>query len=322
MNRSTSAVSALTMAFCGKGGVGKTTTATATALWLASQGKRVCLLDTDRGHSVPRALGLNKADIPVNTLCNTAVNLDIVVIDATKFVNVVEATQNLGWGMDQYLAQFPDDKGLIAWADILNGFFGAPTDIVTLEKFVVLVGFLVELQDKDYDYIIIDVEPTAGLERLLSGADRMSNSILKLSKQSGFFLTLLGAKMPHVRDYLVGSYIKEADYYTGRIQWAVAMIRAAAFFLVCIPEEEPIRQTIDVRELITGFGGKVAGCIVNRSRTPGALQPNHDELIGLLKSHEVSILHSSERPQMHVDPDDKRRALQDMGGEICKHYSL
>lgn len=307
-----------TAAFCGKGGVGKTTKATATALWLASQGKRVCLLDTDRGHSVPRALGLDKASIPVNTLCKVGENLDVVVIDGTKFVSVRTAKEEHGWTISQYLDQFPGDKGLIAWADMLNAFFGAPTDIATVEKFIVLVAFLVELEEQGYDYIVIDVEPTAGLERLLTGADRMSQSLLNLKGQKKFFLNLIGVRMPDIKAYLEGSYIKQANVYTKRIQRAVTMIKQAAFFLVCTPEEEPVRQTFDVSELINGFGGSLAGCVVNRVQG----KPHEEDLLALLCDHNVSILRTSESSIFHTDPDSKRNALEEMGREICDHYSL
>ena len=137
--RTTQAISALVLVFCGKGGVGKTTKATSTGVWLASTGKRVCIIDTDRGHSVPRALGLKKGSVPKNALHNVGGSLDIVVIDQSTFINVVDAKEKGGIGMENYLKQFPQDKGLIAWADILNGFFGAPTDTTAVDKFITLV---------------------------------------------------------------------------------------------------------------------------------------------------------------------------------------
>ena len=45
--------------FGGKGGVGKTTTSSATAVWLADSGLRVLLVSSDPAHSTSDSLGVN-----------------------------------------------------------------------------------------------------------------------------------------------------------------------------------------------------------------------------------------------------------------------
>lgn len=47
-----------TFFFTGKGGVGKTTTATATAISLADRGRRVLLLSTDPASNLDEVLGV------------------------------------------------------------------------------------------------------------------------------------------------------------------------------------------------------------------------------------------------------------------------
>jgi anion-transporting ArsA/GET3 family ATPase len=311
---------ALALAFCGKGGVGKTTQATSTARWLASQGYRVCILDTDRGHSVPRALGRKKGEIPANTLFNVEPNLDVVIIEGKEFVSATKAFKELRWSVDQYLEQFPGDMGLVPWADMLKCFFGVPADIPTVEKFVVLVYFLLKLKEEKYDVIIVDVEPTGGLERLLSGVDDMSNSLVNLGNKSNrsLFISMLGVKMPHVVGYLKGDYLKKASHYTKRIKEAVTMLQHTLFFGVSIPEEEGIDQLKDNQILIESFGGTLAGIIVNRVRD----LPYERELIASLGVHGVPVLEHKERLVMHESAEGKRASLEQMGKDVVEHFEL
>ena len=63
--------------YTGKGGVGKTSIAAATALFLANLGKKVILISTDQAHSLGDVLDkkLNRK------FCQVFHNLDVVEID-------------------------------------------------------------------------------------------------------------------------------------------------------------------------------------------------------------------------------------------------
>ena len=66
--------------YTGKGGVGKTSMATATAIFLANSGKKVILLSTDQAHSLGDILAkkINKENSQIFP------NLDVVEIDPTE----------------------------------------------------------------------------------------------------------------------------------------------------------------------------------------------------------------------------------------------
>ena len=51
--------------FGGKGGVGKTTTSAATAIWLADAGLRVLLVSSDPAHSTSDSLGVKLGPVPM-----------------------------------------------------------------------------------------------------------------------------------------------------------------------------------------------------------------------------------------------------------------
>ncbi len=141
--------------FTGKGGVGKTTVAAATAVSCARRGLRTIILSTDPAHSLADAFDLPLGDTPMRI----ETNLDGQQLDARiRF----EA----------------------AWAEIRDyavemlGWVGA--DAVEAEELAVVPGLdevfaLADIKDHaasgNYDVIVVDCAPTAETLRLLSLPD-------------------------------------------------------------------------------------------------------------------------------------------------------
>lgn len=144
--------------FTGKGGVGKTTVAAATALRCAELGHRTIAVSTDPAHSLADALERHLDGRPVAV----ADRLWAQQLDATERW---EET----WGeVQEYLAQLFDWAGL---------------DAVEAEELAVLPGLdeLFALTDINtlarsgrYDVVVVDCAPTADTLRLLSLPDVLS----------------------------------------------------------------------------------------------------------------------------------------------------
>lgn len=141
--------------FTGKGGVGKTTVATATAVRAAESGARTLVCSTDPAHSLGDALDVSLGDQPTPVTGR----LDGQELDART--RLEEA-----WGeIREYLV------ALFDWA-------GA--DAVEAEELAVIPGLdevfaLAELRARaesgEYDVIVVDCAPTAETLRLLSLPD-------------------------------------------------------------------------------------------------------------------------------------------------------
>ena len=138
--------------FTGKGGVGKTTTAAATALACADAGQRTIVLSTDPAHSLGDAFDVELGDLSV------------------------EIAPNL-WGQ-QLDAQ---DRMEDAWDDIRRYleevFRWGGVDEIEAEELAVVPGLdeifaLTDIKryanDGDWDTIVVDCAPTAETIRLLS----------------------------------------------------------------------------------------------------------------------------------------------------------
>jgi arsenite-transporting ATPase len=147
-------ISTRVLLFTGKGGVGKTTVAAATALRCADAGLRTVILSTDAAHSLGDSF-----DVHLDS------RLRRVTDDADLHAEQLDATERLeeAWGdIQRYLVAVLD------WA-------GA--DAIEAEELAVLPGLdeLFSLTDirtyaasGDWDVVVVDCGPTAETIRLLS----------------------------------------------------------------------------------------------------------------------------------------------------------
>ena len=138
--------------FTGKGGVGKTTTAAATALACADRGARTLVLSTDPAHSLADAFDLTLGTQPT-------------VVAPGLWGQQLDATERMeeSWGDIQAWLQ-----DVFAWAGL---------DAVEAEELAVLPGLdeifaLADLKahasSGEWDVIVVDCAPTAETLRLLS----------------------------------------------------------------------------------------------------------------------------------------------------------
>ena len=144
--------------FTGKGGVGKTTTAAATALACADRGARTLVLSTDPAHSLADAFDL-------------ALGTQPTVVAPGLWGQQLDATERMeeSWGDIQAWLQ-----DVFAWAGL---------DAVEAEELAVLPGLdeifaLADLKTHassgEWDVIVVDCAPTAETIRLLSLPDVLS----------------------------------------------------------------------------------------------------------------------------------------------------
>ena len=138
--------------YTGKGGVGKTTTAAATAAFAASLGRRVLVASADAAHSLGDVFGERLGPEP-RTL---APSLDAVEVDA-------RAETERHWGsIRDYLAQLFRHQGIEdVVADELALLPGAEelTTLLALEAFAT---------GSAYDFVVVDCAPTGAALRLLT----------------------------------------------------------------------------------------------------------------------------------------------------------
>ncbi len=144
--------------FTGKGGVGKTTVAAATALRAARGGKRTLVMSTDPAHSLSDAF-----DAPLSG--------DATELEANLWGQQIDAQARLeeGWReIQEYVLTLLDWGGVDAVAaeelSIIPG----------LDEIFSLTDVKRAAESEDYDLLVVDCAPTAETLRLLSLPDALS----------------------------------------------------------------------------------------------------------------------------------------------------
>lgn len=156
--------------YTGKGGVGKTSLAAATALGAAGHGHRTLVISTDSAHSLGDSLGVVLGPDPVRV----ADGVDGLEID------VLTELQRNWKAVNEYLLLLLSSKGV---------------EEITAQEVVVLPGMeliaaLLRLdtleQERKYDTVILDTAPTAETIRLLSfpgAVDWYFQHVLRLQRR-------------------------------------------------------------------------------------------------------------------------------------------
>ncbi len=142
--------------FTGKGGVGKTSVACATAIRLADAGKRVLLISTDPASNLDEVLGVRLGNAP--TAVPDVPNLKALNIDPEASAKAYRESM-----VAPYRGVLPD----AAVASMEEQFSGSCTlEIAAFDEFARLLGGT--STTSDFDHVLFDTAPTGHTLRLLS----------------------------------------------------------------------------------------------------------------------------------------------------------
>jgi arsenite/tail-anchored protein-transporting ATPase len=138
--------------YTGKGGVGKTSVAAATALRCSQRGQRTLVLSTDAAHSLGDSLDRELAPEPVAVGPNLWAQESDVYYSIDKY-----------WGTIQAWLQ-----SVFAWEGLDSVMAEEMAVLPGMDELASLLWILEHLHSRQYDVIIVDCAPTAETFRLLS----------------------------------------------------------------------------------------------------------------------------------------------------------
>lgn len=140
--------------FTGKGGVGKTSLSTATALTLSDRGKTVLLVSTDPASNLDEMLGIELRNSPVSV--PDAPGLFVMNIDPTN------AAESYRQRVLAQMSETSSDDERMTVREQLSG--ACTTEIAAFDEFSELLAG----DRSKYDHVIFDTAPTGHTIRLLS----------------------------------------------------------------------------------------------------------------------------------------------------------
>ena len=240
--------------FGGKGGVGKTVMAAATAHQLAKSGRRTLLASTNPVHSLTSCLGTDCFGKP--TRIADVDNLTAFEIDTRE---AIERSKREIRDKIQWFLKFAE---ISTKAD---EFVEAATMNPAFEESAMFEN-MVDLMFKDeYEVYVFDTAPTANARRLLGMSKVYGLWVEKMLKSR--------EEAQSLREALSFTKKKEEDPlmqylvdFRGRIAHARELLtdpEKTAFFFVTLPEALPIAVISRFIDWFTDFGIPVGGVIIN-----------------------------------------------------------
>jgi arsenite/tail-anchored protein-transporting ATPase len=225
--------------FGGKGGVGKTTMAAATAAWLADQGYNTLIVATDPTVSLSATYEQKIGETEI-TKIDKIENLCGLNINPKKATGVF---QNRLQGMMQNFDQ-------ILGKDAIST--PCAEEMAAFDQFVTYLG------DKTYDHVVFDTAPTGHTLRELSMPFDWSSFMTNQIKNRKELAEALGG----ADEGMLEGLKKEKDRYDQAVK-SLSDESISAFNLVMLPEKLPIEETARAMADLSKFGINVASLIVN-----------------------------------------------------------
>ena len=248
--------------FTGKGGVGKTSIACASAVHLAAQGKRVLLVSTDPASNVGQVFGI---DIGNRITSVPAVhNLYALEIDPQAAAQVYR---------DRIVGPV---RGVLPDAVVdgieeqLSG--ACTTEIAAFDEFTALL--IDSTLTAQHDHIIFDTAPTGHTIRLLQLPDAWSGFLEEGKGDASCLGPLAGLE-------------KQRNQYKAAVD-ALADPQRTRLILVARAQASTLREAVRTHEELAAIGLRQQHLVVNGVLP--ASEAEHDELAAAIHTRELAAL--------------------------------
>jgi arsenite-transporting ATPase len=248
--------------FTGKGGVGKTTTAAATALRIAEQGQRVIVTSADPAHSLSDSMGLELGTEPIQ-------------IAPRCWAQQLDARERLeeNWGeIRVWMMEMLD------WAGV-EGIEAEELSVIPgLDELFALTEVESLCESGLFDVVVVDCAPTAETIRLLSLPDILSWYMERLYPASRRVNRLVSPLLSRLTSLPVAD---DAVFTAGQrlydsldsVRRILADPKITSARLVMNPEAMVIAEARRTYTYLSLFGYQVDAVIVNRMLPELALDP-------------------------------------------------
>ncbi len=270
--------------FTGKGGVGKTTVAAATAVRSARAGKRTLVMSTDPAHSLGDSFEVEIGSDPVE-------------ITKNLWAQQIDAQDRLegNWReIQDYFIQ------LMNWAGTETIQAEELTVIPGLDEIFALIDVKTNVESGDYDVLIVDCAPTAETLRLLSLPEVMNwyiERIFPVERRLVKAVRPIVSKMTTLP--IAGDQVFDAIERLHRNLESVKQIltdeEVSSVRLVLNPEKMVISEARRTYTYLGLFGYRVDAVIVNRVLPPDVTDPYFGKWKDIQTEH-LATIHESFEP--------------------------
>jgi arsenite-transporting ATPase len=269
--------------FTGKGGVGKTTIAAATAVRAARAGKRTLVMSTDPAHSLADSFEVEIGSKPTP-------------IDERLWAQQIDAQERLedNWReIQDYFVQ------VMNWAGTETIQAEELTVIPGLDEIFALIDVKTHVESGEYDVLIVDCAPTAETLRLLSLPEVMNWYIERIFPVQRRVVKAVRPIVTRTTTLpIAGDRVFAAIERLHRNLEAVRTIlsdeKVSSVRLVVNPEKMVISEARRTYTYLGLFGYRVDSVIVNRIIPPDVTDPYFGKWKDIQAEHLLTVHESFE----------------------------
>ncbi len=272
-----------TILFIGKGGVGKSTNACATAALTSATGEKTLLVSSDLAHNLFDILDIHGEEGQVK------VSENLTILE----VNILAEIKENWASVQQYLADF------LSYLDIDRMIAEEVSLIPGMDALFLLTRILREIESDQYDVVIIDCAPTAGTLRLLTMTDSSSSkmnrilaierNILKLIRPFGKHIKGIKEILPDDQLYIT---FEQVIKDIGRLGVILRDPEHASIRLVLNPDKIAIAESKRAYTYFSLFGFPVDAILVNKL-FPSELSTGYFQNWCQLQTEQMAVLNKS-----------------------------
>jgi arsenite/tail-anchored protein-transporting ATPase len=296
--------------FTGKGGVGKTTVAAATAVRAAASGQRTLVMSTDPAHSLGDSFEVEIGSDPTQ-------------ISDRLWAQQIDAQERLedNWReIQDYMIQ------LMNWAGTDTIQAEELTVLPGLDEIFALIDVKTHVESENYDVLVVDCAPTAETLRLLSLPDVMQWYIERIFPVERRIVKTVRPIMSRMTTLpIAGDRVFDAVERLHRNLDAVKKIltdeTTSSVRLVLNLEKMVIAEARRTYTYLGLFGYRVDAVVVNRVLPPDVTDPYFGKWKDIQAEHLVTVHESFEPvPILSARLFDREMVgvslLEEMGNEV------
>lgn len=261
--------------YLGKGGVGKTTISSASAVKAAREGKRTLILSTDIAHSLADALGRDLTDVPIEIEKN---------LFAAEINILAEIRKNWAEFHDYFSTLLAQEGASEIVADELAIMPG-------MEEMISLRHLWLAEKSGKYDVIIVDAAPTGETMRLLALPESYQWYTTKIAswhmKTISFAYPLIQKLMPKKNIFRL---MPEIGAHMRELHKILQDPDITSFRIVLNPEQMVIKEALRAQTYLNLFGYTLDAAIINKVFPENATDPYLKALVAQQKKYREMIL--------------------------------